>query len=70
MTASLIVIARSEATKQSRSPTRWVGECVGEANLVFIFSSMYIEIATPPLREARNDKKENPLSFLASLISL
>jgi hypothetical protein len=27
-------IARSEATKQSRSPTLWVGECVGKANLV------------------------------------
>jgi hypothetical protein len=86
MIASLIVIARSEATKQSRFPTRRVGKCVGEANLgsqtqrfancvgeanlVFIFSSMYIEIAMPPLWEARNGKKENSLSFLASLISL
>jgi hypothetical protein len=50
---------------QSRFPTRRVGKCVGEANLVFIFSSMYIEIATPPLREARNDKKENPLPFFS-----
>jgi hypothetical protein len=33
MTILLAVIARSGATKQSRSPTLWVGECVGEANL-------------------------------------
>jgi len=52
------------------SQTQRFANCVGEANLVFIFSSMYIEIAMPPLREARNGKKENSLSFLASLISL
>jgi hypothetical protein len=28
-------IARSEATKRSRSPTQRVGECVGEANLIW-----------------------------------
>ena len=33
MTDSLLVIARSVATKRSRSPSQWVGECVGKANL-------------------------------------
>jgi len=81
LTVITIVIARSEATKQSRYPTQRVGECVGEANLVIQpkglenvlakpislsnpkgwrmcwRSQSRIEIATLPLREARNDKK-------------
>ena len=55
MTILLAVIARSEATKRSRSPTLWVGECVGEANLGSqtqrfancVGEANLIEIATP-----------------------
>jgi len=52
-------IARSEATKQSRSPTQRVGECVGEANLVLqpkglenvLAKLISFEIATGSRRE-------------------
>jgi hypothetical protein len=53
MTNPPLSLRGAKATKQSRSPTQRVGECVGEA--------ISFEIATPPLREARNDK--TPLPF-------
>jgi hypothetical protein len=51
MTIRLVVIARSEATKQSRSPTQRVGECVGEANLFLKIDELDKSLKDNPLLE-------------------